>query len=219
MSRGTCFIGRTVLGIVMLLCMHGMTHADLVFQQQGSQSGHVEVGAYRAIYLGRLFDGIDLANASRFEGIYASVTIRDATDVALFAGNGSSDFENQLLSGWMVDTGARFSNTNATSVQVISAPSLPPPSNQGTPPLLLSETAGTTMASLVANGGLDFWLVADTTSNFSAPSSINPPGVPTSFVVTLTAIPEPASLILACFAGTLAAVRIRSRGRHSCGDQ
>lgn len=192
------------LALVLTASLTRSVHAELVFQEIQQQSGMAENGGVRAVYLGRLFASKNTSQMQKVTGMYGGVTIRGATNVALYGGFGTNDFESQLAKGKMIDTGMRFSNSNQTSVQTIFLPDLPPPS--GTlPPFALNDAEGLALGELLrTNGTMDFWLVASNTSTFTAPSSFNA-GATTrngNFLVQFhgTAVPEPSSLILASLA-------------------
>jgi hypothetical protein len=206
-----------LLGLALLITasLSGSAHAELVFQEVRQQSGLAETGGLRAVYLGRLFASKNTSQMQKVTGMYGGVTIRGATNVALYGGNGTTNFESRLALGEMVDTGMRFTNSNQTSVETIFLPDLPPPS--GTlPPFAINDANGLALGDLLrTNGTMDFWLVASSNSTFTAPSSFNAGTITRNgnFLVQFhgTAVPEPSSLILA----SLAACGLLWRKRRS----
>jgi hypothetical protein len=192
------------LALMITVSFTGSAHAELVFQEVKQQSGMAETGGVRAVYLGRLFASKNTSQMQKVTSMYGGVTIRGAANVALYGGNGTTNFENRLALGKMVDTGMRFTNSNQTSVETIFLPDLPPPS--GTlPPFAINDADGLALGELLrTNGTMDFWLVASKTSTFTAPSSFNAGSTTRNgnFLVQFhgTAVPEPSSLILASLA-------------------
>ena len=160
------------------------------------QSGIAEdFGLRRAVYLGRLFNGVDGGPFRRMDSMYAIVTLAQATNVQLFAGDGNSNFDTALSQGKMTDTGIRVTNSNQTDTQVVFAPGHP----SNTPPFKIGVPAGVAIHdSLAANNRLDFWLVGITNSGFTVPASVS--GNVANFFIQFersTAVPEPASILLA----------------------
>lgn len=209
----------TACFLVAALSLTGVSSADYYFGTSAAQqSGVSETNTVRAVYLGRLstFSGTganpDLGTAAKFTSLYAGVAIRGATNVALYGGRGNVSFENALANGKMYDTGLRFSNTNGTSVQSIFLPGLPPPSGS-TAPFNLTDAAGTGMRdTLATQGGLDFWLVGDAGSSFTAPSQITGTQAANFLVYfNASAVPEPSSILLGLTAATLGALKLRRR--------
>jgi len=192
---------RTLLVAIALLAAGwaDVARAEITLFEFKSQSGVLESGAYRAVYLGQLFSTkpeTDLV--ARITGMYAMVSIRAATNVSLYAGTGSSNFNALLLDGKMIETGLKFTNTNSTSVQQIFLPGFA----STTAPFALDPVKGTALADMLRNNGaMDFWLATnDASSGFTAPSSVL--GNPANFMIDFraTAVPEPSSLALGSLA-------------------
>jgi hypothetical protein len=197
----------------------GVTRADYYFGTGAAQqSGLIESNTVRAVYLGRLstFSGTgsnpNVGTAAKFTSMYAGAVIRGATNVALYGGRGNISFESAVSNGNMYDTGLRFSNTNQTSVQSIFIPGLPPPTGT-TAPFSLSDATGTGMRDILATqGGLDFWLVGDATSSFTAPSQISGTQAANFLVYfNASAVPEPSSILLGLAAASFGALKLRRR--------
>lgn len=193
-----------LLGLAVVFA--NTAQAELVFNEIRQQSGAAENGSVRAVYLGRMFASQNTSQLLQVTGLYGGVTIRGATNVALYGGNGSTNFEARLAQGNMVDTGMRFSNSNQTSVQSVFLPDLPPPT--GTlGPQPINSANGLALGDLLrTNGSMDFWLVGSSSSTFTAPSSFND-GVTNrngNFLIQFhgSAVPEPSSLLLASLAAT-----------------
>lgn len=209
----------TACFLVAALSLSGVSRADYYFGTAAAQqTGVAETNTVRAVYLGRLstFTGTgsnpNIGAAAKFTSMYAGVAIRGATNVALYGGRGNVSFENALANGKMYDTGLRFSNTNGTSVQSIFLPGLPPPSGS-TAPFALTDATGIGMRdTLATQGGLDFWLVGDAGSAFTAPSQITGTQAANFLVYfNASAVPEPSSILLGLTAATLGALKLRRR--------
>lgn len=191
-----------ILCMTLILAVAGWSqsaNAEVTLVETKTQSGVLQTGgAYRAVYLGRLFTGRpnETNVIGRITGMYALVTISRATNVSLFGGNGNSasSFNSLLTDGKMVDTGMKFTNTNQTSVQTLLLPGV-----QGqVAPFALSPTAGTALGDMVRNNGyMDFWLATnDSSSLFTAPSNSGANGLPFQIDFRAIAVPEPSSLAL-----------------------
>jgi len=209
----------TACFLVAALSLSGVSRADYYFGTAAAQqTGVAETNTVRAVYLGRLstFTGSgsnpNIGAAAKFTSMYAGVAIRGATNVALYGGHGNVSFENALANGKMYDTGLRFSNSNGTSVQSIFLPGLPPPSGS-TAPFALTDATGIGMRdTLATQGGLDFWLVRDAGSSFTAPSQITGTQAANFLVYfNASAVPEPSSILLGLTAATLGALKLRRR--------
>ena len=209
----------TACFLFSLVSLVSVTRADYYFGTGAAQQTNFsETNTVRAVYLGRLsaFAGTgsnpNVAQAAKFTSLYAGVAIRGATNVALYGGRGDVNFENSLANGKMYDTGLRFSNTNQTSVQSIFLPGLPPPSG-ATAPFALSNSAGIGMRDILANqGGLDFWLVGDAASSFTAPTQITSTQAANFLVYfNASAVPEPSSILLGLAAASFGALKLRRR--------
>lgn len=208
-------VRHTVTVAIALLLMPGIAKADYYFGLASAQQNNVtESNTVRAVYLGRLttFGGTgsnpNVANAAKFTSMYGLVVIQSATNVALYGGTGNSGFETSLANGNMFDTGMRFSNNAPGIVEPILLPG--PPST--TSPFALSDAAGTGMRNALANsGGIDFWLVASTSSTFTAPASNE--SDPANFLIRFnaSAVPEPSSILLGLTAASLGVWRMRKR--------
>ena len=181
---------------VLLMATSQCVRGDLIYRGQAQQNGTVETsGATRAIYLGRISDTAIPGGTEPFHGIYAGVSIgSNASNVALFLGNGTSDFSSLQSSNLVFDTGLRFTNTVEKDVQAIFLPGFPPPTPGFGPPAPLSLAAGTALRNqLLTVNHLDAWLVGSSSSTFIAPS-------PNNFFVQVNAVPEPSSIVLSCVA-------------------
>lgn len=173
-----------------------VARAEIKLVETKSQSGILETGTYRAVYLGQLFGSRpgETSLVGRITGMYALVSIRGATNVSLYAGNGSSNFNSLLLDGKMIDTGLKFTNTIQTRVEQIILPGF-----QGsTAPFALDPVKGTILGDMLrTNGTMDFWLaINDSSSTFTAPSNVSSTAMPFQIDFRATAIPEPSSLAL-----------------------
>lgn len=199
---------------VILFLSPSVSRADYYFGFATAQQNNiVETNTVRAVYLGRLssFGGTgsnpNVANAAKFTSMYGLVVVQGATNVALYGGTGNSSFETSLANGKMFDTGMKFSNAT-TGVESILLPG--PPAN--TSPFAINDIAGTGMRNALANnGGIDFWLVADKSSVFTAPASNG--SDPANFLMRFnaSAVPEPSSILLGLTAATLGALKLRRR--------
>jgi hypothetical protein len=109
----------------------------------------------------------------------------------------------------MFDTGIRITNRTQNSTEVIFAPGDP----ATTPPFKIDVPAGVGINdSLAANNRLDFWLVGDTNAGFTVPSTVA--GNNANFFIRFdrsTAVPEPASVMLASAGLGFVVLRIRSK--------
>jgi hypothetical protein len=195
MFRSTLSVSTSVGSLLLILSSWGIATADII-KEFTQQSGVAEdFGLRRAVYLGRLFNGVDGGPFRRMDSMYAIVTLAQATNVQLFAGDGNSNFDSAFSQGKMIDTGIRVSNSNQTDTQVVLVPGNP----SNTPPFKIGVPAGVAINdSLAANNRLDFWLVGITNSGFTVPANVS--GNVANFFIQFdrsTAVPEPASVLLA----------------------
>jgi len=188
----------------------GRANADIIsdFKQQSGVSE--DFGLRRAVYLGRMFTGVTGGSFRRMDSMYAIVTIAQATNVELYAGDGNSNFDTALAQGRMTDTGIRITNKTQNNTEVIFVPGDP----STTPPFKIQNSAGVAIHdSLAAKNYLDFWVVGATGSGFTVPATVA--GSNANFFMRFdrsTAVPEPASVFLV--SAGLATVAYRSRRRH-----
>ncbi|MFZ4079654.1 MAG: PEP-CTERM sorting domain-containing protein [Pirellula sp.] len=197
------------IGILQLASVPSALRADIIsdFKQQSGVSE--DAGIRRAVYLGRLFNGVTGGPFRRMDSMYAIVTIAQATNVQLYAGDGNSNFDSALAQGKMVDTGIRITNRTQNNTEVIFVPGDP----ATTPPFKIDVPAGVAINdSLAANNRLDFWVVGDTNAGFTVPSTVA--GNNANFFIRFdrsTAVPEPASIILVSAGLGVVVLRLRSR--------
>ncbi len=202
-------IAFLAIGILQLVSSPSVLKADIIsdFKQQSGVSE--DSGIRRAVYLGRLFNGVTGAPFRRMDSMYAIVTIAQATNVQLYAGDGNTNFDSAFSQGKMFDTGIRITNRTQNSTEVIFAPGDP----ATTPPFKIDVPAGVGINdSLAANNRLDFWLVGDTSAGFTVPSTVA--GNNANFFIRFdrsTAVPEPASVMLASAGLGFVVLRIRSK--------
>jgi hypothetical protein len=191
-----------------------MANADIIFDF-AQQSGVAEnTGLRRAVYLGRLFNGQDGGPFRRMDSMYAAITLAQASGVRLFVGNGSTNFDNALAQGRMTDTGIRVTNSEQNRTETIFIPGSFTPGQIGpNAPFQIDEQAGTAIFnSLATNKRLDFWLVGDSNSGFTVPSTVG--GDPAFFIAQFhTTVPEPTSILLA--GAGVGYVVARMRGKKS----
>ena len=199
------------LGALLLAGSPGVTRADIIkdFKQQNGTAE--DFGLRRAVYLGRLFSGVSAGPFKRMDSMYAVVTIAQATNVQLYAGDGNANFDTALAQGKMFDTGIRITNRTQNNTEVIFVPG--DPSN--TPPFKIDVPAGVAIHdSLAANSRLDFWVVGATNAGFTIPSTVG--GNVANFFIQFdrsTAVPEPSSILLAGAALGISAYRLRAKKR------
>lgn len=196
MLRSPLSILTLVIASLALVFSTSTTASADIIKEFTPQSGVAEdFGLRRAVYLGRLFNGVDGGPFRRMDSMYAIVTLAQATNVQLFAGDGNSNFDTAFSQGKMIDTGTRVTNSNQTDTQVVFVPGNP----SNTPPFKIDVPAGVAIHdSLAANNRLDFWLVGITNSGFTVPASVS--GNVANFFIQFdrsTAVPEPASILLA----------------------
>ena len=196
MFRSLLSVSTSVIASLVLVLSTSTTASADIIKEFTPQSGVAEdFGLRRAVYLGRLFNGVDGGPFRRMDSMYAIVTLAQATNVQLFAGDGNSNFDAALSQGKMTDTGIRVSNSNQTDTQVVFVPGSP----SNNPPFKIGVPEGFAIHdSLAANNRLDFWLVGITNSGFTVPASVS--GNAANFFIQFersTAVPEPASILLA----------------------
>jgi len=169
-------------------------NADIIsnFTQQ---SGVAEsTSLRRAVYLGRLFSGVEGGPFRRMDSMYAAITLAQATGVQLYAGDGNINFDTALAQGRMIDTGVRVSNVQQNRTETIFVPG----NFSSTPPFKIDAPTGVAIHdSLALNRRLDFWLVGEVNSGFTVPSTVA--GNAANFFVQFerhTTVPEPASIML-----------------------
>jgi len=169
-------------------------NADIIsnFTQQ---SGVAEsTSLRRAVYLGRLFSGVEGGPFRRMDSMYAAITLAQATGVQLYAGDGNINFDTALAQGRMIDTGVRVSNVQQNRTETIFIPG----NFSSTPPFKIDAPTGVAIHdSLALNRRLDFWLVGEVNSGFTVPSTVA--GNAANFFVQFerhTTVPEPASIML-----------------------
>lgn len=168
--------------------------ADII-SNFAQQSGVAEsTSLRRAVYLGRLFNGVEGGPFRRMDSMYAAITLAQATGVQLYAGDGNANFDTALAQGRMIDTGARVSNVQQNRTETIFIPG----SFSSTPPFKIDAPTGVAIHdSLALNQRLDFWLVGEVNSGFTVPSTVG--GNAANFFVQFerhTTVPEPASIML-----------------------
>jgi hypothetical protein len=197
------------IGILQLVSAPSVLKADIIsdFKQQSGVSE--DAGIRRAVYLGRLFNGVTGGPFRRMDSMYAIVTIAQATNVQLYAGDGNTNFDSALAQGKMVDTGIRITNRTQTNTEVIFVPGDP----ATTPPFKIDVPAGVAINdSLATNNRLDFWVVGDTNTGFTVPSKVADSNA--NFFIRFdrsTAVPEPASIVLVSAGLGVVVLRIRSK--------
>lgn len=202
----------------------GVAKADIIVDF-AQQSGVAEETSRRAVYLGRLFNGIDGGPFRLMESMYAAVTVaqaRQQANVKLFAGDGNSNFDNSFAQGRMFDTGIQVINAEQDRTETLFIPGSFTPGLLGpTDPFRIAEQPGTAIFnSLATNRRLDFWLVGDANSGFTVPSSVA--GDPAFFIVQFqTAVPEPTSIALAGTGIVFLAFRLRTKrtGKKSSNSE
>jgi hypothetical protein len=171
----------------------------------------VNSASTRAFYLGRLFETQDASNIQSFSGISAVAVLGQGPNVQLFAGaqSGATGVDAAISNGSLLYTGITFTTTNSTSPATYAA--------GGSNGIPLNVNTGTSLRSMLgSNAGLDFWLVENNPSSFTAPSgSTGSDGnsTPNNYTIRLqfTAVPEPSSLALVVLSAAAAAGFARRR--------
>lgn len=188
---------RFLLSVVFLIAwvLQGREATADIISNFTQQSGAAEsTSLRRAVYLGRLFSGVEGGSFRRMDSMYAAITLAQATGVQLYAGDGNINFDTALAQGRMIDTGVRVSNVQQNRTETIFIPG----NFSSTPPFKIDAPTGVAIHdSLALNRRLDFWLVGEVNSGFTVPSTVA--GNPANFFVQFerhTTVPEPASIML-----------------------
>lgn len=188
---------RFLLSVVLLIAwvLPGRESTADIISNFTQQSGAAEsTSLRRAVYLGRLFNGVDGGPFRRMDSMYAAITLAQATGVQLYAGDGNINFDTALAQGRMIDTGVRVSNVQQNRTETIFIPG----NFSSTPPFKIDAPTGVAIHdSLALNRRLDFWLVGEVNSGFTVPSTVA--GNAANFFVQFerhTTVPEPASIML-----------------------
>ena len=171
----------------------------------------VNSASTRAFYLGRLFETEDASNIQSFSGISAVAVLGQGPNVKLFAGaqSGATGVDAAISNGSLLYTGITFTTTNSTSPATYAA--------GGSNGIPLNVNTGTSLRSMLgSNAGLDFWLVENNPSSFTAPAGstgIGGNSTPNNYTIRLqfTAVPEPSSLALVVLSAAAAAGFARRR--------
>ena len=205
---------RTIKSGLTLTCLlisaiHSAAQADVI-TDFGQQVSNVEnTASSRAVYLGRLFNNVDPGPFRRMESMYAIVTIAQATNVALFIGDASSGFEAALAANKVFDSGLRVTTATQDRTEVVFVPGDPSVS----PPQDIPIPAGLGIHdSLALNRRLDFWLVGESNSGFTVPSTLG--GDPAIFFIEFnrtTSVPEPSSIALLSIPAVGSLMRMRRK--------
>lgn len=187
--------------------------ADIISDFKQQNAAVESTATSRAIYLGRLFNNVEGGAFRRMEAMYAIVTIAQATNVALFAGNAASGFEAARAANQIFDTGLRVNTVSQNATEVVFVPGDP----AQVAPQAIPIPAGLAIHdSLALNRRLDFWLVGLPGSGFTVPSTIG--SNPASFFIEFhrtTSVPEPTTLALLCVPATGAILAARRRRKAS----
>ena len=194
-------MNKLIPGLFLFLWSASLLNAD--FFQFAQQIGQVESlsgdsNGTRAIYLGRLLFA-EPAPPTVFTGVVALATLREANNVQLWVGNGTT----YSGAASRFDTGIRFTQPSQTENVSVWSSNKIPGSSGFVMPQNLNFATGLAIRDLYAatSGNLDFWLVGN--GNFSAPSGTvgNPPSsFPFAVQLGITAVPEPSSLMLSSMA-------------------
>jgi len=197
--------------VCLLFASPSASKADIISDFKQQTATVESTASSRAVYLGRLFNNVNGGVFRRMEAMYAIVTIAQANNIALFAGNAASGFEAARAANQIFDTGLRVSTVSQTATEVVFVP--------GDPSLVAPQAipipAGLAIHdSLALNKRLDFWLVGAPGSGFTVPSTIG--GNAASFFIEFhrtTSVPEPTSLALLCVPalGSLLVARRRKK--------
>lgn len=171
----------------------------------------VNSASTRAFYLGKLFETEDASNIQSFSGISAVAVLGQGPNVQLFAGaqSGATGVDAAISNGSLLYTGITFTTTNSTSPATYAA--------GGSNGIPLNVNTGTSLRSMLgSNAGLDFWLVENNPSSFTAPSGSTGFGgniTPNNYTIRLqfTAVPEPSSLALVVLSAAASAGFARRR--------
>jgi hypothetical protein len=171
----------------------------------------VDSASTRAFYLGRLFETHNASDIQSFTGISAVAVLGQGPNVRLYAGaqSGPANVDAAITNGNLLYTGITFTTTNSSSPATYAA--------GGSNGIPLNLNTGTTLRSMLgSNAGLDFWLVENNPSSFTAPSGSTGIGgnfTPNNYSIRLqyTAVPEPSSLALVILSGAAAVGFARRR--------
>jgi hypothetical protein len=183
-----------ILSCLLSLAIHASARADVITDYSQQVARVEQTASSRAVYLGRLFNNVDPGPFRRMESMYAIVTIAQATNVALFIGDASAGFEAARAANKVFDSGLRVTTVTQDRTEVVFVPGDPNVS----PPQDIPVPAGLGIHdSLALNRRLDFWLVGDSNSGFTVPSTLG--SDPATFFIEFhrtTSVPEPSSLAL-----------------------
>ncbi len=207
---------RFLVSVVLLIAwvLPGREATADIISSFAQQSGTAEsTSLRRAVYLGRLFNGVDGGPFRRMDSMYAAITLAQATGVQLYAGDGNANFDTALAQGRMIDTGVRVSNVQQNRTETIFIPG----TFSSTPPFKIDAPTGVAIHdSLALNQRLDFWLVGEVNSGFTVPSVVA--GNAANFFVQFerhTTVPEPASIILSATGIGFVVYRMRGKPKQS----
>lgn len=197
------------LTCLLILAIHSSAQADVITDYAQQVAKVEKTASSRAVYLGRLFNNVDPGPFRRMESMYAIVTIAQATNVALFIGDASSGFEAARAANKVFDSGLRVSTATQDRTEVVFVPGDPNVS----PPQDIPIPAGLGIHdSLALNRRLDFWLVGESNSGFTVPSTLGTD--PAIFFIEFhrtTSVPEPSSLALLAIPALGSLMRMRHK--------
>jgi len=195
--------------VCLLQATQPIAKADIISDFKQQNATVESTASSRAVYLGRLFNNVEGGAFRRMEAMYAIVTIAQANNVSLFAGNAASGFEAALAANQIFDTGLRVSTVSQNATEVVFVPGDP----EKVAPQAIPIPAGLAIHdSLALNRRLDFWLVGAPGSGFTVPSTIG--ANPASFFIEFhrtTSVPEPTTLALLCVPATGALLAARRK--------
>ena len=202
---------RFFLLLGLLLVPANLSLGDFIESTEQQSGILVDSASTRAFYLGRLFETQDASNIQSFSGISAVAVLGQGQNVRLYAGAQSSpaNVDAAILNGNLLYTGITFTTTNSTSPATYAA--------GGSNGIPLNVNTGTSLRSMLgSNAGLDFWLVENNPSSFTAPAGstgIGGNSTPNNYTIRLqfTAVPEPSSLALVVLSGAAAVGFARRR--------
>jgi|694.fasta_scaffold54521_2 hypothetical protein len=195
--------------VCLLQATQPIAKADIISDFKQQNATVESTASSRAIYLGRLFNNVEGGAFRRMEAMYAIVTIAQANNVSLFAGNAASGFEAALAANQIFDTGLRVNTVSQNATEVVFVPGDP---DQVAPQAIPIPAGLAIHDSLALNRRLDFWLVGAPGSGFTVPSTIG--GNPASFFIEFhrtTSVPEPTTLALLCVPATGALLAARRK--------
>jgi hypothetical protein len=195
----------------LLLGPGSLAFGDFIESTEQQSGVLVNSTTTRAFYLGRLFETQDASNIQSFTGISAVAVLGQGPNVKLYAGAQSvpANVDAAITSSNLLYTGITFTTTNSSSAATYVA--------GGSNGIPLEPNTGTTLRNMLStNAGLDFWLVENNPSSFTAPSGST--GLlgnvtPNNYSIRLqyTAVPEPSSLALVILTGAAAVGFARRR--------